>query len=84
MSGGRYFIHRSIKAVSWTENPDGTRTGIIRVQHFTDATHLEPIGKPAYYKGTIPAKQIGAPEDSYRDALEIISQKNEIEAPKPE
>jgi len=84
MNGGRYFIHRSIKAVSWTENPDGTRTGIISVQHFTDATHLEPIGKPAYYKGTIPAKQIGAPEDSYRDALEIISQKNEIEAPTPE
>lgn len=84
MSGGRYFIHRSIKALSWTENPDGTRTGIISVQHFTDAAHLEPIGKPAYYKGTIPAKQIGAPEDSYRDALEIISQKNEVEPPKPE
>ena len=81
MSGGRYFIHRSIKAVSWTENPDGTRTGTIKVQHYADAAHLEPLGKPAYYKGTIPAKQIGAPEDSYRDALEIIDQKNEIEAP---
>lgn len=78
MTGGRYFIHRSIKAVSWTENPDGTRTGIIGVQHFTDATHIEPIDEPRYYKGTIPAKKIGAPEDSYRDALEIITNGTEI------
>lgn len=79
MNGGRYFIHRKIKAIRWTENPDGTRTGIIGVQHYTDATHMEPIGKPAYYQGTIPARKIGEPEDSYRDALGIIKPENEIQ-----
>lgn len=79
MHTGRYLIHRGIKVIRWIDNQDGTRTGVIKVQHFKDAALIEPLAPPTFYKGTVEIHEIRTPEDSYRDALEIIKDGKKID-----
>ncbi|MBQ1308117.1 MAG: hypothetical protein IIY54_10635 [Ruminococcus sp.] len=79
---GRYFIFRSVTALKWETEKDGRRTGTIKVQHYKDAAHIEPLGEPEYFRGTVPATDDETPENAYRDAMQIIAEKrNRIEPP---
>ena len=63
---GRYFIFRSVTALKWETEKDGRRTGTIKVQHYKDAAHIEPLGEPEYFRGTVPAADDETPEAVHR------------------
>lgn len=79
MIGGRQLLHRKVKVIHWQDNPDGTRTGTIEVQWFKDRELTQPIDKPTFYTGKVKQHPIENPDDSYRDALEIIAQGRAID-----
>ena len=68
---GRTITFRKLTAIAWTFDADGSAAGLIKVEVFKDAAHVEPLGKPEYYFGSI-AEPNRSDKGAYYDAKRIV------------